>query len=222
MIDRGGRQKSLSRDQAREACVPHRRHLLFLACLFGVVGSIAIGMLAPGSAGAGPAPIDCPDLLPAGTPAASTSLEGAPSDLAFLDAMIQQDAEAIGLAGQALQYAQDSRVKRLGLRVAESQATELQLLRSWRLVWFPEAAPAGIATSSTARPSCVSEQFDRQILSQLLSNFQFSIELATRAEREATHAELRDFASSVVRARTGELTTIRALLGDPGSKLPVP
>ncbi len=201
--------------------MPLLHHLFFLFCLFGMVGSLGIGRLLPGAAGASLAPIDCLAPMSPGTPAVSITREGTPSDLDFLDAMIQQDAEAIGLAGKALQYAQDARVKRLGLRVAESQATEIQLLRSWRLAWFPAAAPAAsIQAASTPGPPCDSEQFDRQFLDQLRTNFQFSIELAMTVEREAAHTDLREFAGSVIRARTGELTTIRALLADLGGKPP--
>ncbi len=154
--------------------------------------------------------------MPSDTTGTPIAQQAGPSDLIFLDAMIQQDAEAIGLAGLALQYAQDARVKRIGLRVAESQATEIQLLRTWRLAWFPGEPPATDQAPVALGTACVPQQFDRQFLEQLLANFQTSIELATAAQQEADHDELRQFSGNVIRARTGEIASIRAVLRELG------
>lgn len=166
---------------------------------------------------------DTSDCLDIATPRPSTdssaNIESTPvpiaGDLPIIDAMLRQHAQAISLANRALQRAQDSRIRRMALRIAESHAGEIQLLRTWRSKWYPEAAP--LAQSATApfdrlSQSCTGAAFDIAFLTLLLDDIQSEISSAQLASTTAEHGELRTFAASVLPVRTSEQHSIQSLL----------
>jgi uncharacterized protein (DUF305 family) len=131
-------------------------------------------------------------------------------DLAFLDGMIGLHVQAVALANKGLQLAQDSQVRRMALRVAEGQAGEIQLLKSWRYAWFPASGPLQIEAAEL--PRCDELSFDLWFLSQMQIQMRAQVTLASAAEELADHAELRDFARSTVEVRTSELRSIDTLM----------
>jgi uncharacterized protein (DUF305 family) len=146
-----------------------------------------------------------------GDPAATTS------DLAILDSMLVQHARAMSLANLGLQYAQDSQVRRMALRIAEGHAGEIQLLRSWRSSWFPEATNIVVSSATPAivesiAPDCIGDTFDRAFLSSLRAELHTEVDQAKSAQLNATHPELRDFAASLINVRTDEISSIDKLL----------
>ncbi len=162
--------------------------------------------VAAGTPGPGPAP--------KGTPIANHEAPG--SDLIILDSMLRQHARSMSLANDALQNAQDSQVRRLALRIAEGHAGEMQLLRSWRANWFPEAPPIDSGQSTPADAawpgaSCSGQHFDRAFLTLLRAELQSEIEEARSAVASASHVELRDFARSLIDIRTAEISIIDSL-----------
>lgn len=140
-----------------------------------------------------------------------------PSDLAILDSLLRQNARAMSIANLALQKAQDSRVRRIALRIAESGAGENQLLRSWRSVWFPDAGSVDMSGATpdaidSLASSCHGPAFDRAFLIVLDSELRTEVALAQSARSQASHPELRDYALSLIQARTTDIETIDALL----------
>jgi uncharacterized protein (DUF305 family) len=160
-----------------------------------------------------------------GTPAAELGAEATPasvqiatiSDISIIDSMLRQHARAMTLANQGLQHAQDGQVRRMALRIAEGHAGEMQLLRTWRASWFPDASSADLSHSipdefESLGAECAGRVFDHAFLVLLRVELQSEVSEARSALSSATHAELRDFATSLIDVRTGEIRTIDTLL----------
>jgi uncharacterized protein (DUF305 family) len=151
------------------------------------------------------------------TASAFSSPEAASGDLATIDSMLQQHTRAMSLANLALQNAQDSRVRRIALRIAEGHAGEIQLLRSWRASWYLgatdfEMSPAMSHAVGTPGTECTGQVFDHAFLVNLRLELQAEVDLARSAQSEASHSELRDFGTSLMKVRTGEISSIDELL----------
>jgi uncharacterized protein (DUF305 family) len=148
-----------------------------------------------------------------------TAAPEAPFDLVFIDRMIGHQAGAIALANVALQNAQVSEVRRIALRIVESQAGEIQLLRSWRDSWYfgyensnppteqkIDAEPAAIALL------CSAADFDRTFLVLMIAHHETAIELAKKGEQRAQHEDLRKFAGSIVEIQSDEVASMQVTL----------
>ena len=153
-------------------------------------------------------------LDPSSTPNAQN--ESIPFDLTFLNAMVQHSTGTLALANLALQQTGDSRVWRIALRMAESRATEIHLLRNWQHAWYPDAVspqPSSVSRADTATPvPCSSDDFDREFLQQTIVLQQAVIELATAALTRAEHPDLRAYAESTLTARSQEIAAMQNLL----------
>jgi uncharacterized protein (DUF305 family) len=131
--------------------------------------------------------------------------------------MLQQHARAMALANEGLKYAQDSQVRRMALRISEGHAGEIQLLRSWRMIWFPDApnvvsVPSEALVTGSPGTSCSGEEFDREFLTFLRTELEAEVAEARMAASHAAHPELRDFATSLVEIRLGEISMIDSRL----------
>jgi uncharacterized protein (DUF305 family) len=107
----------------------------------------------------------------------------------------------------------------MALRISEGHVGEMQLLRSWRSAWFPNAPdatplPSGSWDPETLGTSCSSEEFDRAFLVLLRAELQAEVAEARTAASNAEHSELRDFASSLIDIRLGEIGSITSLLSN--------
>ncbi len=195
--------------------------------ILAALGSLATAAAQPLLTTAQPSPLECAGVLhrielDLARPPASQPPE-MPYDLYALDTMIDQATAALSLANLGLSYATDSRTWRIALRIAESQAGELQLLHVWRSTWYPDVAPPNpdrpasspvVATpSSTGSPtSCLSQEFDRQFLQQMIAIYRQAIERSTEAATKAEHVALGDFARTNAISQQRELTAMQSLL----------
>ena len=155
--------------------------------------------------------------LPAYTPVSTNASDHAPTDsapydLRFIDEMIALHAKAIAMANVALQQAQDPDVRRMALRIAESGAGEIQLLRHWRDSWYsgagqthlpspatPENEPIEMNDGSDIAKLCAArDDFDRVFYEIMVSHHRASIAIADRAIVNAEHPEIIAYAESVI------------------------
>lgn len=140
----------------------------------------------------------------------------APFDLAFIDAVLQRTTSTLTLSSLALQRTGDSRIWRIALRISESRATEIHLLREWRMAWFPDApvwpSPSTPEPDFSIATACADSAFDRYYLGQTIENELAVIALATSARDRATRPELRDVAESLISSRTTEIESLQELL----------
>ena len=126
------------------------------------------------------------------------------TDQEIIDQMIELHARSIGVTSVGLQFAQDADVRRMALRVAEGQAGELQLLRYWRSIWFPDAPP-GPTALSTSTPCTAGEFTDRSFLAAMIALHQQAIALAQTALAQSQRVDLVNIADAAITARTVEL-----------------
>lgn len=193
--------------------------IVFGALVFSSVG-FAAGPWPTSAIAAADCPVAGVPVASPDTQATATSDREAPAnDLAIIDAMLLQHARAMSLANEGLQYAQDSQVRRMALRISEGHAGEIQLLRSWRLAWFPDATavvplPSEAWVSGSLGSSCSGEEFDREFLTLLRAELEAEVAESRMAASHAAHPELRDFANSLVDIRLGEINTIDTLLSN--------
>jgi uncharacterized protein (DUF305 family) len=171
------------------------------------------------------APLISATLVPIVGPNATPS-DDDPFDLQFIETMIANHAAAISLANVALQFAQDSDVRRMSLRIAESQAGEIQLLLYWRSLWYPSAAqdtlPAGGRVGqSLATPCAADGEFDRVFLELMIAQHRAAIMLAQRALILAEHSEILDFARTIIDARGAEIAMMTGWLTEMNVTQPV-
>lgn len=195
--------------------------------MLAALGSMVTAAAQPLFTMAQPGPLECAGVLyrieldlarpPAGQP------HETPYDLYALDMMIDQATVVLQLANLGLSYATDSRTWRIALRIAESQAGELQLLHGWRSTWYPDIAPqnpdrpasspVAATPSSTGSPTaCLSQDFDRQFLRQMVALYEQAIERSTEAATRVEHIALGDFARTNAVSQQRELTVMQSLL----------
>lgn len=147
------------------------------------------------------------------TPAPSASPVPS-SNLPLIDALMEHEANAIQMASVALQGAQDSQVLRMALRVVESHAGELQLLKTWRAKWYPDATPFSIVANESTQDedTCSMDDFDVNFLTIMIAQRQSAIALAQETIERAKHAELQDFAEAVSRNWEEEIISMQTIL----------
>ena len=164
-----------------------------------------------------------PEKQNCGTPFAANTIEPAPIatpgvlpfDLVLINSLIQHQAPTSTLANLALQRAQHSDVRRIALRIAESQAGEMQLLRTWRSTWYPDVAaqPLPPSTVSLDLPDlCASTDFDRAFLAAVIAQDQQGLLLAQSAISQIEHEALRTFVNSYIETTQSEIRSMQALL----------
>jgi uncharacterized protein (DUF305 family) len=155
----------------------------------------------------------------------------APNDLLLIDEMLANHAGAMTMANVALQRANDSRVRRIALRIAESHAGEIQLLRHWRDTRFPGAEPTFyLSAEQQDRPApspgddralaelCAArDNFDQIFLERMIDHHRSAIELAEHARKSAEHQEIVEFAIAIIAARTSEVAMMNQWLAEMGA-----
>jgi uncharacterized protein (DUF305 family) len=114
----------------------------------------------------------------------------------------------------------------MSLRIAESQAGEIQLLLYWRSLWYPSAAqdtlPAGGRVGqSLATPCAADGEFDRVFLELMIAQHRAAIMLAQRALILAEHSEILDFARTIIDARGAEIAMMTGWLTEMNVTQPV-
>jgi uncharacterized protein (DUF305 family) len=136
------------------------------------------------------------------------------TDLEYLDQLLGYEANAIQMASVALQQAQDSQVLRVALRIVESHAGEIQLLKTWRAQWFPDASPFSIvaAESTTSAHECSSGNFDSDFLRSMISQRRAVIAVAEQIVANADHDELRALAGAVSLNWASEIASMQTIL----------
>lgn len=169
----------------------------------------------------------CDLRMPNGTPIAGSSAseetdsrpEADWSDLQFIDLLLGEAALSIHRAGHGFQQAEHPDVRRIALRILESQAGEAKLLRFWRQTWFPEAGPLpGFDVESVRsldQTTCSDNgPSDARLLILLIDAGERAAYASSIVSTHADHPELRNLAAVLLDAREGELRTMETLFED--------
>lgn len=178
--------------------------LCLLSCPAQIAGSVAAATSSSCADDLAASPVPTPDAIASPAP---------DQDLVYIDAMLGEHAQAIRLASSALERAEDSQVRRMALRVAESQAGEMQLLKAWRSAWYPAAAPFTVGTSASPLSECsTGVEFDRAFMETTAAYFYEASALLSEIAERAAHPELRSYAQQLNDARSTDIALIEAWL----------
>jgi len=133
-----------------------------------------------------------------------------PFDLWYIGQAIEGHSIAIAAASVGLQRAMNTDVLRMALSVAESQAGEIQLLKSWRWAWCPVAPNMWQrhvdVEGIVAALQCVSlSEFDAAFLEVMIKRHRSAVVLGNDALRHGEHIDLRTFAHTTIDARESDL-----------------
>ena len=141
------------------------------------------------------------------------------SDQQFIVMMIPHHDGAIAMADLALTRAQRPEVKELAKSIKASQTRENAQMRTWYRQWFGTDVPAwgigsghgmgmgqgmpGMGTSLEALKNA--PDFDRTFIEQMIPHHRMGVMMASHAEGNTRHPQLRELEAAMVRVQSQEI-----------------
>ena len=143
------------------------------------------------------------------------------ADAHFIVMMIPHHDGAIAMADLALQRARHPEIRALAARIKASQSQENAQMRRWYRQWFGTDVPAwgagggygmgmgmgmgmpGMATSLEALRNAA--DFDRAFIEQMIPHHRMGVMMASHAELNTTHQDLRNLQAAMVRVQSQEI-----------------
>lgn len=219
--------------------------------------SLVFGVLFAGLIGA-QSPDPSPPIFQPGAPgAAARTLTVAESvalsragfveaDVTFMQHMLIHHAQAVEMVGLMPERASDQTVRRLGQRIAASQAAEMELMADWLTARGlplaaadPHAGHAGhqghgemalmpgmlTPAQMQALASATGPDFDRLFLAGMIQHHQGALDMVDVLNDDPNAAEdtlLSDFATSVVADQSAEILRMQTLLSQTPIQTPAP
>ena len=155
-------------------------------------------------------------------------------DLAFIDMMIVHHEGAVTMAKIALERGEHQEVRSLAEDIISSQDAEIELLRSWRTDWYPDAPNVTMSVmmqmedvghmvpgmhelmesmgnmqmdpaSDTAALCSVTESFDLAFIDMMIPHHESAIRMAESALTFAQHLEIKEMAQEIIGAQQQEI-----------------
>ncbi|WP_231598111.1 DUF305 domain-containing protein [Synechococcus sp. CBW1002] len=153
---------------------------------------------------------------------------GLPSDQPFIVMMIPHHDGAIAMADLALSRARRPEIKALAKRIQASQTKENAQMRAWYQQWFGQSMPTwgpgagwggqgrmggmgmamgGGPMGSSTNLIALSQapDFDRAFIEQMIPHHQMGVMMASMAQINAQHPELRKLQHAMVRVQSEEI-----------------
>jgi uncharacterized protein (DUF305 family) len=134
------------------------------------------------------------------------------ADARFIVMMIPHHQGAIAMAELALSRACRPEIKALAQRIIASQSREITQMRQWYRQWYGTDVPAwgigsgwgmGMGTSLQALKSA--PDFDRAFIEQMISHHRMGVMMASHAEWNTQHPQLRELEAAMVRVQSQEI-----------------
>ena len=150
-------------------------------------------------------------------------------DLRFIDGMIPHHRGAIDMANEALQKSKRSEIKALAQNIIQTQnREENDLIKKWRLAWYPSAAKTPMAYDDSQQGKMVpmstsqkdsmmmkmdlgaaDNQFDLRFLDAMIPHHEGAVVMAKDALTKAKHPELKQLAKEIVASQQGEIDQMK-------------
>lgn len=100
--------------------------------------------------------------------------------------------------------------------VIANQTAELAQLQRWRAEWYPDMAPTFATGSSMMSSSMMGSSMmgrDEMYLQMMIGHHRLAVDMAKRAQLEATHPQLRELAETMAAHQAQEIDRMRGYLG---------
>ena len=153
-------------------------------------------------------------------------------DQHFIMMMIPHHDGAIAMADLALSRARRPEIKALAGRIKASQAAENTQMRAWYRQWYGQDVPVwkpgagwgwqggmggmggtggmGMMHGGTNLTALsTAKDFDRAFLEQMIPHHQMGVMMASMAQTNTQHPELRELQQAMVRAQSEEITQMQ-------------
>ncbi len=154
-----------------------------------------------------------PSTSPADPAAARLAgLKGGAFDVAFMQALIPVDEEAVELAMTATLYADHPELLRWNQTVVERKAEQVRKMLAWlqQAGAGPAERRAGVATASVKKLRTLrGAALERAYLPLMVAKLDQTVALARLAGEKAQRPELREFAKQAVRVESQDSATLR-------------
>jgi uncharacterized protein (DUF305 family) len=139
-------------------------------------------------------------------------------DARFIVMMIPHHEGAIAMAELALQRSKRPEIRALAERIRTSQSQENAQMRRWYRQWYGTDVPAwgigsghgmgmglgmGMGTSLEALKSA--PDFDRAFIEQMIQHHRMGVMMASHAEWNTRHPQLRELEAAMVRVQSQEI-----------------
>ena len=153
--------------------------------------------------------------------------EDLPFDAQFLDQMAVHHEGAIMSTEAMIADSARPELRDLAQDILANQTAELEQMRTWRAEWYPELPPTftmggrsmmGGGSMMDGGSMMGGSGADRMYLQMMLVHHQLAVDMAERAQRQATHPQLRELAEAMAQHQAAEIGRMRGyltgLLGD--------
>ena len=145
------------------------------------------------------------------------------TDQHFITMMIPHHDGAIAMADLALTRANRPEIKALAKRIKASQTAENIQMRTWYRQWYGQDVPVwkpgagwgwqggmGMMHGGTNLTALsTAKDFDRAFLEQMIPHHQMGVMMASMAQTNSQHPDLRELQKSMVRVQSEEITQMQ-------------
>ncbi len=148
----------------------------------------------------------------------------APFDAQFLDQMTVHHEGALMSTRAMIADSARPELRDLANDIIASQSAQLDQMRTWRKQWYPEVTTTfsmGAGMMGGAEDDVMMDGgmmggtgTDRMYLQMMIVHHQLAVDMAERAQEQATHPELRKLAATIAVEQSAEITRMRGYLGD--------
>ena len=144
--------------------------------------------------------------------------EDLPFDAQFLDQMAVHHQGAIMSTEAMIADSARPELRDLAQDIIANQSAELEQMRTWRAEWYPELPPTftmGGGSMMDGGSMMGGSGADRMYLQMMIVHHQLAVDMAQRAQREATHPQLRELAEAMAQHQAAEIDRMRGYLTGP-------
>lgn len=148
-------------------------------------------------------------------------------DLRFIDAMTPHHQGAVMMAKEAQQKSQRPEIKKLADDIIKAQNKEINQLKQWRKVWYPQASTTAVAYDPHAgHTSAMSQEqmknmmmdmnlgsadaeFDLRFINAMIPHHEGAITMAQDALSKSKHPEIKQLAQNIITSQKAEIEQMK-------------
>lgn len=152
------------------------------------------------------------------------TLKGDAFDEAFIADMIAHNEAAINMSEQAQAMTARDEIRTLASTIMETQTTEMVQMREWQQAWGFEITNSGghmshggggaemagdMVEMQNKLNDLKGEAYDKEFLKQMILHHEQAVDMAKYAADNAKRQEIKDLASSIIKAQNEEIRQMK-------------